>query len=366
MNIITENKNLLSNSEQNLKGISQLLIFFKFLHSYYKEIALTYQNKYKEFKNKNVLISSILFNNIQILEDSLEKTFSKSVEISNNMEKEIIFNLENFGKSQQNIYQNQINKLNNITNEIKKYSQILDVIKLNYYKLNYLFNDLNLKIKIQNKETNEQFKDEIIKMSSQIKSAEYLYKCEIEKYNKQISLYNEQYKNIKKEIKKNEENRINTIKSIMDKYKEIIGELIKNKQEYMNLIDTLISPEIIEKDKLLIFNELDKYIQNENSDRLPKHKFLNFLDFKEEFPEEENNIKTNEYVLNENNLIFQFKEKELKNFINKIIDQLMNENNCPLDDIATLLELMKNQNNECDKLFINLFIERKKILQFKF
>ena len=360
MNIITENKNLLSNSEQNLKGISQLLIFFKFLNSYYKEIALTYQNKYKEFKNKNVLISSILFNNIQILEDSLEKTFSKSVEISNNMEKEIIFNLENFGKSQQNIYQNQINKLNNITNEIKKYSQILDVIKLNYYKLNYLFNDLNLKIKNQNKEPNEQFKDEIIKMSSQIKSAEYLYKCEIEKYNKQISLYNEQYKNIKKEIKKNEENRINTIKSIMDKYKEIIGELIKNKQEYMNLIDTLISPEIIEKDKLLIFNELDKYIQNENSDRLPKHKFLNFLDFKEEFPEEENNIKTNEYVLNENNLIFQFKEKELKNFINKIIDQLMNENNCPLDDIATLLELMKNQNNECDKLFINLFIERKK------
>ena len=253
MNIITENKNLLSNSEQNLKGISQLLIFFKFLNSYYKEIALTYQNKYKEFKNKNVLISSILFNNIQILEDSLEKTFSKSVEISNNMEKEIIFNLENFGKSQQNIYQNQINKLNNITNEIKKYSQILDVIKLNYYKLNYLFNDLNLKIKIQNKETNEQFKDEIIKMSSQIKSAEYLYKCEIEKYNKQISLYNEEYNNIKKEIKQNEENRINTIKSLMDKYKEIIGELIKNKQEYMNLIDTLISPEIIEKDKLLIF-----------------------------------------------------------------------------------------------------------------
>ena len=366
MNIITENKNLLLNSEKNLKGISQLLIFFKFHHSYYKEIAITYQNKFNEIKNKNILISSILFNNIQIIENSLEKTFSKTVEISNNMEKEIIFNLENFGKSQQNIYQNQINKLNKITNEIKKYSQMLDVYKLNYYKLNYIFKDINLKIKNQNKETNEQFKDEIIKMSSQIKSAEYLYKCEIEKYNKQISLYNEQYNNIKKEIKQNEENRINTIKSLMDKYKEIIGELIKNKQEYINLIDKLISSEIIEKDKLLIFNELDKYIQNENSDRLPKHKFLNFLDFKVEFPEEENNIKTKEYILNDNNSISQFKEEQINNIMNKIIDQLMNENNCPLEEIAILFELMKNQKNDCDKLFINLLIERKKNSSIQF
>ena len=360
MNIITENKNLLLNSEKNLKGISQLLIFFKFHHSYYKEIAITYQNKFNEIKNKNILISSILFNNIQIIENSLEKTFSKTVEISNNMEKEIIFNLENFGKSQQNIYQNQINKLNKITNEIKKYSQMLDLYKLNYYKLNYIFKDINLKIKNENKEQDEQIKDEIIKLSSQIKSAEYLYKCEIEKYNKQISLYNEEYNNIKKEIKQNEENRINTIKSLMDKYKEIIGELIKNKQEYINLIDKLISSEIIEKDKLLIFNELDKYVQNENSDRLPKHKFLDFLEFTKQFPEEENNIKKEEYILKENNSYFQYKEEQLKTFINKIIDQLMNESNCPIDDIATLFELMKNQKYECDKLFINLFIERKK------
>ena len=358
MDIITENKNLLSNSEQNLKGIFQLLSFFRFHHSYYKENALTYQNKFNEFKNKNVLISSILFNNIQILENSLEKTFSKTVEISNNMEKEIIIHLENFGKSQQNIYQNQINKLNNITNAIKKYTQMLDMIKLNYYKLNYIFKDIT--IKNQNKEPNEQIKDEIIKLSSQIKSAEYLYKCEIEKYNKQISLYNEQYKTLKKEIKQNEENRINTIKLLMDKYKEIIGELIKNKQEYINLIDKLISSEIIEKDKLLIFNELDKYVQNENSDRLPKHKFLDFLEFTKQFPEEENNIKKEEYILKENNSYFQYKEEQLKTFINKIIDQLMNESNCPIDDIATLFELMKNQKYECDKLFINLFIERKK------
>ena len=366
MNIITENKNLLLNSEKNLKGISQLLIFFKFHHSYYKEIAITYQNKFNEIKNKNILISSILFNNIQIIENSLEKTFSKTVEISNNMEKEIIFNLENFGKSQQNIYQNQINKLNKITNEIKKYSQMLDVYKLNYYKLNYIFKDINLKIKNENKEQDEQIKDEIIKLSSQIKSAEYLYKCEIEKYNKQISLYNEQYNNIKKEIKQNEEKRINTIKSLMDKYKEIIGELIKNKQEYMNLIDKLISPEIIEKDKLLIFNELDKYIPIGNGDRLPKHQFMNFLEFTKEFPEEENNIKTKEYILNDNNSISQFKEEQINNIMNKIIDQLMNENNCPLEDIAILFELMKNQKNDCDKLFINLLIERKKNSSIQF
>jgi hypothetical protein len=152
----------------------------------------------------------------------------------------------------------------------------------------------------------------------------------------------------------------------MDKYKEIIGELIKNKQEYMNLIDKLISPEIIEKDKLLIFNELDKYIPIGNGDRLPKHQFMNFLEFTKEFPEEENNIKTKEYILNDNNSISQFKEEQINNIMNKIIDQLMNENNCPLEEIAILFELMKNQKNDCDKLFINLLIERKKNSSIQF
>ena len=361
MNIIEENKNLLTNSQQNLKAIADLVNFFKFHLSYYKDNAISFKNKYKIVEKDSFPVNSILYNNIQSIKKSLEKCFLNTIEISNRMEKEVILKLDEFGINQQKIYQEEINKLNNITIDFIKYYKLFDVSKKNYYKLKYIANDFNQKNeRNEDKEQNERIKDGLTKLSSQIKNEEFFYKCEVERYNKQISIYNTKYLEIKKEIEENEENRIKLIKTVMENYYNILGEFIKNEEEYKNLINQLINQEVIEKDKLLFFNEINKYNKSKDNERLPKANFISFSDFLKENPEEENNIKKGEYIINDKNSIVKMKDNELKNFMNKVIDQLFNEENCLVEDYADLMEIIKNKSIECEKIFLTLLIERKK------
>ena len=127
MNIIEENKNLLTNSQQNLKAIADLVNFFKFHLSYYKDNAISFKNKYKIVEKDSFPVNSILYNNIQNIKKSLEKCFLNTIEISNRMEKEVILKLDEFGINQQKIYQEEINKLNNITIDFIKYYKLLKV-----------------------------------------------------------------------------------------------------------------------------------------------------------------------------------------------------------------------------------------------
>ena len=279
LNIISENKTLLKNSEFHLKELFQLLEFFKLHLYYYKETASTYKNKFQILEKKFNPLNSILFNNIQKIKQTIEKSFEKTFEISNKMEKEVIFPLEDFGKSQQTIYQQQINQLNKITFDILKYKKFLDLSKKEYYNCNYLLNEINNKAKTikGNFQQKELYNDKIIKVSAEVKNDEFIYKSEIERYNKQILNYNQRYFEIKNEIKQNEEIRINLIKTMMNKYKDFMIEIQKKSQEYIDIINQLISPEIIEKDKFLIYDEINKY--EKNNERLPKENFISFSDF---------------------------------------------------------------------------------------
>ena len=356
LNIISENKTLLKNSEFHLKELFQLLEFFKLHLYYYKETASTYKNKFQILEKKFNPLNSILFNNIQKIKQTIEKSFEKTFEISNKMEKEVIFPLEDFGKSQQTTYQQQINQLNKITYDILKYKKFLDLSKKEYYNCNYLLNEINNKAKTikGNFQQKELYNDKIIKVSAEVKNDEFIYKSEIERYNKQILNYNQRYFEIKNEIKQNEEIRINLIKTMMDKYKNFMIEFQKNSQEYIDIINKLISPEIIEKDKFLIYDEINKY--EKNNERLPKENFISFSDF----IKKNGQINIQNLQLNEKDLITKFNNVELNHYLNKIFTQLKSEINYPIDDISVLIELIKYQNNDYDKQFLALIIEKTK------
>ena len=143
LNIISENKTLLKNSELHLKELLQLLEFFKLHLFYYKDTASIYKNKFQILEKKFNPLNSILFNNIQKIKQTIEKSFENSFEISNKMEKEVIFPLEDFGKSQQTTYQQQINQLNKISYDILRYRKLLDLAKKEYYSSNYLLSKNN-------------------------------------------------------------------------------------------------------------------------------------------------------------------------------------------------------------------------------
>ena len=361
LNIISENKTLLKNSELHLKELLQLLEFFKLHLFYYKDTASIYKNKFQILEKKFNPLNSILFNNIQKIKQTIEKSFENSFEISNKMEKEVIFPLEDFGKSQQTTYQQQINQLNKISYDILRYRKLLDLAKKEYYSSNYLLNEINNKAKTikGNFEQKELYNDKIIKINSQVQINEFIYKSEIERYNKQILNYNQRYFEIKNEIKQNEESRINLIKTMMDKYKDFMIEFQKNSQEYIDLINQLISPEIIEKDKLLIYDEINKY--EKNNERLPKENFISFSDYIKK--NDLNDIQN--FHFNEKDFITRFNALELNHYLNKIFTQLNSEENCPIDDISVLIELIK-QNNDYDKQFLSLIIEKKKNTYIEF
>ena len=140
----------------------------------------------------------------------------------------------------------------------------------------------------------------------------------------------------------------------MDKYKDFMIEFQKNSQEYIDLINQLISPEIIEKDKFLVYDEINKY--EKNNERIPKENFISFSDFIK--TNEQNNIQN--LQLNEKDFITKFNTLELNHYLNKIFTELKSEENYPINDISVLIELIKYQKNDYDKQFISLIIEKKK------
>ena len=361
MNVKNENMDLYNNSQNNLKGITRLIGFFKSSILFYKESSTSFHNKFKLIEENTFPEKSILFNNLDKIRENFEKCLLQTVNIAIKMEKELITPLEDFKMNQKSMYQETYNKLKSISNELYKYCNLLDIRKKSYYKYSFKLEEIksNKKKGVFTSDETTAEKDFQTKLMSQVKNSELLYKYELERYNTHIKTFNEKYAELMKEMKRNEESRIYFIKASMDKYKIYMEEFQKNNQEYINLLNTLTSKEICEKETILTNQEINKYLKNENEPRLNNE---NFIPYNEYYKDNKINdeILNFEVVTNEENIITNFNEQELINYINEFVDKLLNVETITKIDMATIFELIKNTNNNCDRKFLDIILERKK------
>jgi hypothetical protein len=156
-----------------------------------------------------------------------------------------------------------------------------------------------------------------------VKIYESIYNYEIFRYNKNIVSLNKEYNIAIEQLKMAEKTRIKFIKASIDKYKIYWEKYIKNIKDYLYIIENFVSQNVCEKDEKFWMNEITRYKKND-SDRIPQEQFLSFKEYMEKNKE---NVKNNKdlFKYDKNKIITlnKFDEKEEKNFINNIIDDLI-------------------------------------------
>ena len=356
----SENNELIKNSRMNIIEIKRLISFMKiFVHNFTSLI-----NAFQKHLSipQQIFYESILITNMNGMYNYFLSIMEKSNNIITKIVNDIISPLEQFIETQQTIYEDNINRFNNLIINYDKTKILLNYCKNKYYESSikyYNFEKDNKKF-IQ---INKELKDKTIKMRSTMKSNELLYKYEIEKYNNEIIKINNIYNGLNKDIKINEESRISFIKTSLDKYKLIYDEFIKNLNEYSNVIENYSSNDICEKDKKYFNKEITKYYKGEN--RIPFESFISYKDYINKNLEFKKENIDNFY--NENELFSLLNEKDENNLINTIINELLNENEIQSANITKSLEQIRNPKSNFAKKLLDNILDQKKIsssLQF--
>ena len=362
-----EIKNLTKNSQEIIEELKR---FSNFLNIY----ILTTKEKIELLKEKQKipenhpsrLHESILLTNIIGIYDAFQ---SYLLNIDNNlfrMQKDIIEPFNEFQNSQLKAYNDFLQKVIDINIKHKNYKNILDKAKINYYKEAYYTKEdiesNDFKENIFNGGKNSESLDILLKNKMRVKIYESIYNYEIFRYNKNIEFLNKEYNTSIEKIKESEKARINFIKISIDKYKGFWQKYIKNINDFLFIIENYISQNICEKDEKFWISEFSRYKKNDN-DRIPKEKFVSFNEYLEKNNNEERNNENDLFnydKFKENKIINTMDEKEEKNYINEIIDDLRKEDEIALDKIAKLIELFENKKNDTKKLFLDGIIDKKK------
>ena len=362
-----EIKNLTKNSQEIIEELKR---FSNFLNIY----ILTTKEKIELLKEKQKipenhpsrLHESILLTNIIGIYDAFQ---SYLLNIDNNlfrMQKDIIEPFNEFQNSQLKAYNDFLQKVIDINIKHKNYKNILDKAKINYYKEAYYTKEdiesNDFKENIFNGGKNSESLDILLKNKMRVKIYESIYNYEIFRYNKNIEFLNKEYNTSIEKIKESEKARINFIKISIDKYKGFWQKYIKNINDFLFIIENYVSQNICEKDEKFWISEFSRYKKNDN-DRIPKEKFVSFNEYLEKNNNEEKNNENDLFnydKFKENKIINTMDEKEEKNYINEIIDDLRKEDEIALDKIAKLIELFENKKNDTKKLFLDGIIDKKK------
>ena len=362
-----EIKNLTKNSQEIIEELKR---FSNFLNIY----ILTTKEKIELLKEKQKipenhpsrLHESILLTNIIGIYDAFQ---SYLLNIDNNlfrMQKDIIEPFNEFQNSQLKAYNDFLQKVIDINIKHKNYKNILDKAKINYYKEAYYTKEdiesNDFKENIFNGGKNSESLDILLKNKMRVKIYESIYNYEIFRYNKNIEFLNKEYNTSIEKIKESEKARINFIKISIDKYKGFWQKYIKNINDFLFIIENYVSQNICKKDEKFWISEFSRYKKNDN-DRIPKEKFVSFNEYLERNNNEERNNENDLFnydKFKENKIINTMDEKEEKNYINEIIDDLRKEDEIALDKIAKLIELFENKKNDTKKLFLDGIIDKKK------
>jgi hypothetical protein len=360
-----EIKNLSKYSKETVDEIKR---FSDFLNKYMlttKEFSEALKQKLKIPQNRpSKLHESILLTNIVGIYDSFQTYIINIDGCLLHLQSEIIEPMNEFIQSELTIYEDFFQKINDINTKHKNYKNILEKSKMDYYKEAYhIKEDIesnDFKENIFNGGKNSESLDTLLKNKMRVKIYESIYNYEIFRYNKNIVSLNKEYNIAIEQLKMAEKTRIKFIKASIDKYKIYWEKYIKNINDYLYIIENFVSQNVCEKDEKFWMNEITRYKKND-SDRIPQEQFLSFKEYMEKNKE---NVKNNKdlFKYDKNKIITlnKFDEKEEKNFINNIIDDLIKEDEIALDKIASLIELFNNKKKNTKKIFLDSIIDKKK------
>jgi hypothetical protein len=341
-------------AKKNILEINTINSFFKTFRSLFEEQINSLNNKLNDFNlDNNNSILSVYLNNII---EYFKKFNNEYKNIILKIQNELINSVESFKTNQVSIYKENNDELNEIILYYNNNQKILNNSIFNYYKSYYNAQEEE-KNQIKKRKGNfnsinvsEDESDLIIKDKMEAKNNEVIYKFDIEKYNKELDKIIDKYLKIKLKIETAEKGRISFIKASFDKQKSVfknisnlINNYIDNKENFSDEISKNIEQEKI--------NEISKL--SENIKKSIKLKTKKFVSAELIFRKQEN------YNLFIKNCIFDINvmiEKSMENnqFYNKLIDELISDDDVPKEKISRLIEIFQyqkdNENNEKDFL----------------
>ena len=344
-NLLKEKKAIEENFRDSLKEMRKISSFLKSFIKINKEMIKSYanENNLKDNENKKEKneplknTNSFLFSNISYIYESFNVFMKTSQNLMISMENDLVKPLDDFIKNQLDCYNKDLNQIKMI-----KYEENVNKSIHNYYKSSYISNkidpneidnsimrganDLNIK------------RDILIKKKMIARKDEFIYKYETAKYNKNILNLNENYNSLIDNILSIEKNKVHFLQSILDKYKNYLVNYIQFINNFINKIDKFNSKGIGEKeiiDQNNIFTKFQRDSKDNNNLRIPKIKFISYLNYYEALKEKKSNrLDTLKRVVINPSL--QIKENECNNLIKDVINNLLGENDICQENIAQI------------------------------
>ena len=345
-------------AKKNILEINKINSFFKIFRSLFEEQINSLNNKLKDFNldNNNSVLSVYLNDIIEYYKKFISDYKNNILKIQN----ELINSIESFKTNQDSIYKENNNELNELISYFNNNQKILNNSIFNYYKSYYNAQEEEknlIKKKKANININEDESELIIKDKMEARNNEMIYKYDIEKYNKELDNIIDKYLKIKLKIETAEKGRISFIKASFDKQKSVfknISNLINNYIEKKENFSDEFSKKI-EKEKI---NEISKL--SEDIKKSIKLKTKKFVSAELIFNKQENYnifIKNCSFDIN-----VKIEKTENNKFYNKLIDELLGEDDVPKEKISRLIEIFKyekeNENNE--KEFLDVLVGKNK------
>ena len=346
------------NSVNELKGLSN---FFKIFTHTYQEEARIFEERLSEHEEKYKHIDdSILSANLIGIYDCFRQYNQNTQNLMTKISNELISPYEMFRNTQFSIYQNNINELRDINKIYKENKYLLDVAKQNYYKAEEVVLKQNQGKKFFFSKVDNKSYDKFIESKMKAKNYEVIYKYELEKYNKNILDINKRYDNIHSKIELADKSRIMFIKTSFDKYRTYMEEYVKNIKDFLKIIEIYISDDICTKDQK---HNLEEFLKLKDKNKVQGEKFIPFNNASEK----EKKDKIEDFSTNDLK-IANMDEKQVIEFIKKLTDDLLSENEVNGEQIAKLIELFqyKNMNSDLEKKFMDSLLEKRKISSIKF
>ena len=221
-----ESESLSSNSKLCFSELEKMTDFFKTFISTHQEEVQSFQKKLNNPNNKMEIHPSILLTNLIGIYNYFQDYIINIQKLMNKINLELINPLVEFSNEQLNIYEENLKKLKDISNNYKEYKDLLDYSKNNYYKISYDAKNEDIKLKnnpiFKGENTKDDSLDLLLKDKMMAKNAELFYKCELTRYNQNINDINSQYNDIITKIQTAEKSRIYFIKASVDKYRNFI------------------------------------------------------------------------------------------------------------------------------------------------
>ena len=248
-----ESELLTNNSKLCTNELQKMTEFFKTFISTHQEEVQSFQKKLNNPKNKTTIHPSLLLTNLLGIYNSFQDYINNIKVLMTKISNELINPLIEFSSEQSIIYDENIEKIKELSEKYNEYKDLLDYSRNNYYKSSYKAktSDTNMENKPKFKgESNKDYTPDLIlidKMTA--KNSELFYKYELSRYNKNISDINAQYNDIIEKIQTAEKSRIYFIKASVDKYKNLIRQYTKYLNDFAVIVETFVNDDVCQKDE---------------------------------------------------------------------------------------------------------------------